>query len=173
MTERDVEFLKTGNSAWDDDVHDSHVVLARNDTSRGIFGKHKNDTTDSIIWNQPIVNCYEPEIAYVFNNGNYVVTLDDWSYNGDGDTVIVVYNKEGRLYKNYTLESLLPEKIIKKIDYDSYYGRRWRNEYRVDEDSMLFIFTTTLTTANFWSSKSVVDTFRLNLETGKIVNIEK
>ena len=113
MTDSDVKFIETGDCIWDYDLRNSHVVLARNDTCRGIFSKHINDTTDSVIWNKPIKNLYAPEVAYVFQNGNYVITLDNWGYNGYG-AVIVVYSRKGSLYRNYTLESFLPEKIIKK-----------------------------------------------------------
>ncbi|NQU31729.1 MAG: hypothetical protein HQ521_00705 [Bacteroidetes bacterium] len=61
-----------------------------------------------IIWEKDLVNKTAPEEAIVTNDGEYVLTFDDWFYIGKGENVIVVYDKKGDKLQNYRLNEFCP-----------------------------------------------------------------
>lgn len=63
-----------------------------------------------LIWNKPLANYDAPDGVLIANDGQTVVTLDDWHSHGFGD-VVVVYDENGDVRVSYNLEDLSPFKI--------------------------------------------------------------
>jgi hypothetical protein len=70
---------------------------------------------DKTIWEKNLVNNKCPLEAMVTNNGKYVITFDDW--HGAGKHPIVIYDENGKLIKEHSLESLGLKKFIKGLHY--------------------------------------------------------
>lgn len=54
-----------------------------------------------------LINQVAPTAAFISNNGQYVITIDNWGSRGWGDDVMVIY-KNGILLKKYSLEDISP-----------------------------------------------------------------
>ncbi len=94
---------------------------------------HTDVSIETFLWKAVLGNDYSPGKAFVSNDGEYVVTINECSgrvHGGFGDYVIAFYNKEG-LIKNYSLEQILhyPDKIDKKefgsLIHRTVSGRSW------------------------------------------------
>ena len=64
--------------------------------------KGEEDTVE--IWNKKLLNLFAPVTVLVSNNGDRVITLDDWSSLGYGYNVFAIYNELGELVKRYQLD---------------------------------------------------------------------
>lgn len=67
------------------------------------------------IWTGALVNDVAPVHVIVSNDGQYVVTFDNWHRMGIGDNVVVIYGNNGRLVRTLSLSDLLPPERIKKL----------------------------------------------------------
>ena len=65
---------------------------------------------DKTIWKGNLINKICPLKAMVTNNGKYVVTFDDWY--SVGKYPIVIYDKNGNLVKEHSLETLGLKKYV-------------------------------------------------------------
>jgi hypothetical protein len=71
-----------------------------------LYKVSENDTTQ--VWERNLVNRFAPVDAVVSNDGQYVVTFDNWYHVGYGADVMVVYNHNGDLRKMYSLQDISP-----------------------------------------------------------------
>ena len=69
----------------------------------------------SLIWKQNLVNQIAPVDAIVSNDGRYVVTFDNHHSMGYGKDVMVVYDYQGNLLKQYSLEQISPFPINRYV----------------------------------------------------------
>jgi TonB family protein len=124
-------------------------------------------------WSIPLVNEVAPASALVANDGSYVVTFDNWHSVGYGDDVVVIYDSEGRLWRKFGLEEVLPEWHLADIP-TSASSRRWGGEHRLDDENRLLL----LKIANFARPGEIVDSgdalrgysdMKISLESGKVV----
>ncbi len=69
---------------------------------------HRSSSGDTtVLWARTLVNKYGPRWAYVTNDGNYVITLDDWGTSSDKTKqFLVVYDSKGQLKRAFSLEDL-------------------------------------------------------------------
>ena len=84
-------------SAQDSTIIKCHAIL---------FKTSDSDTT--IIWKKKLINQISPVVAIVANDGNSIVTFDNWHSNGYGMDVMVAYDKTGGLIKRFKLEDFSP-----------------------------------------------------------------
>jgi len=71
------------------------------------LNKYRPQDRFRLIWNGELVNSKVPSKAIISSNG-YLVTIDDYYYSGK-DHAVVLYNKEGTLLKDFSLDQLIPE----------------------------------------------------------------
>ena len=77
-----------------------------------------NNSRQALLWKCTLGNEGVPQMVFVSDDGNNVVTSNEVSgrvHGGMGDYVLAFYNQEGMI-KNYSLEQILhyPDKIDKK-----------------------------------------------------------
>jgi hypothetical protein len=100
--------------------------------SRGYVYNSKED----LIYKFDLINLWAPRKAFVSNNGDYVVTIDDWGSAGTGNNVLVIY-KNGKLLKKYSLSEISP------IPFSDYYRTTssiwWFDKFDFINDSMFKI----------------------------------
>lgn len=71
----------------------------------------RTKATPRPIWRQNLVNQVAPVEAVVSNDGRYVVTFDNHHSMGYGKDVMAVYDYQGKLLKQYSLEQISPFSI--------------------------------------------------------------
>jgi hypothetical protein len=92
--------------------------------ARASFGRKKE------VWKIKLSNDVAPVDVLVSDDGQYVVTLDNWGRAGYGDDVLVVYGPDGNLVKKYSLEELLGDQA-QNVGH-SVSSRWWRKEARLE-----------------------------------------
>lgn len=65
-----------------------------------------NDTIE--IWNKKLINRIAPMSVIVANDGESIVTFDNWASMGYGVDVMVCYDKNGNLTHRFSLENISP-----------------------------------------------------------------
>ena len=63
---------------------------------------------DSLIWKEKLINQIAPVSAIVSNDGQYLITFDNWHSLGYGIDVMVIYDKDGMMLKRHKLEDISP-----------------------------------------------------------------
>ncbi|MHC4692314.1 MAG: hypothetical protein ACYS67_06205 [Planctomycetota bacterium] len=134
---------------------------------------HTDVSIETFLWKAVLGNDYSPEKAFVSNDGEYVVTINECSgrvHGGFGDYVIAFYNKEG-LINNYSLEQILhyPDKInekeFRRLTRRTTSGRSWaRKPVFFDSFDNKLIFCAWLTYGQRWLA--------WDISTGKEIKIE-
>jgi hypothetical protein len=136
--------------------------LAEANKCYAIFYKRLSDSTYSEVWTKPLINMYTPMGIYIFNNGRYFITFDDYPVYGYGDKVIAFYDSTGTLMWNSSLEKLIPDKYLSKLGKFEE-GRFWRDTTIVDEEEMTLSIVSNLIYQRLFNSKVVKDTFKIDL----------
>ena len=78
-----------------------------------------------------LVNEVSPVSALVSEDGNYLVTFDNWHAVGYGDDVVVIYRSDGTLVKKFSLEDLFTKDDISTFSH-SVSSRWWGGEHYID-----------------------------------------
>jgi len=81
----------------------------KNDSCVGTLYKYVGSDTIQ-IWTKKLINEDCPLSAIISNDGNYVVTFDDWY--GSSINAVVIYNNKGLLLKQFGLYDIVPREII-------------------------------------------------------------
>ncbi len=72
------------------------------------------------LWNVKLNNEVSPVSVIVSNDGDYVVTFDNWHGTGYGDNVVVIYNaSNGNLIKKLGLTDFLTESDVDGLSYST------------------------------------------------------
>ena len=79
----------------------------------------------------PLVNEVSPVSALVSEEGNYLVTFDNWHAVGYGDDVVVIYRSDGTLIKKFSLEDLFTKADIDSFSH-SVSSIWWGGEHYID-----------------------------------------
>jgi len=78
-----------------------------------------------LVWSGELSNNIEPNAAILSNNG-YLITLDETTSKGYFHS-LVLYDKQGKLIKDYSLDELIPESDI--YDFPTTVGSKyWRDK---------------------------------------------
>ena len=78
---------------------------------------YRINNTDTIeIWNKDLINRDAPGRVIVANDGNSIVTFDNWYYYRDGIDAMVIYGKNGELARRFNLADISPFPL-KEYDY--------------------------------------------------------
>jgi len=95
------------------------------------------------LWRKPIANEISPSTVFLADDGRWV-TLDNWARIGKGSNVIVFYDANGEMIKNYVLDQLLTKEEINPLTRTPS-TVFWRERQRLTHDGELEI---TLTSGN-------------------------
>jgi len=67
------------------------------------------------VWQMPLVNDVAPPSVLIADDGSFLVTFDNWHSVGFGDDVVVVYDRQGTLVRQLSLEQILPAVYVPHI----------------------------------------------------------
>ncbi len=154
------------------------VVPRKNtgDSAAGILYKLGADQQYHQIWSSHLSNKIAPERILVSNNGDYVVTLDNWCAAGRGDNVVVIYGSSGKLIKKFALRDVASKEEISKFHVTAE-GTWWGGEHFLDEGSSEIILKIKTGGFNLVSDRKpsyYVGEYRdvrIKLDTGEIINL--
>ena len=91
------------------------------------------------LWKIQLNNEVSPVTALVSNNGDYVITFDNWHGVGYGDNVVAIYNgSTGRLIKKLGLSDFLTESDIYNLP-ASTSSIHWRGTHQIDYEKKQLI----------------------------------
>ena len=93
---------------------------------RGILFRSHSGKTPHKLWESKLINSVSPYDVFVPDDGNYVVTFDNFNNVGYGSDVIVIYTKGGRLIRSLALEDILTANELSKIPISI--SSRWWHE---------------------------------------------
>lgn len=86
------------------------------------------------LWNVRLVNEVAPVSALISNNGDYVITFDNWHGVGYGDDVVSIYDGQtGTLIKKLGLSDFLTESDIYSLP-ASTSSIHWHGTHEIDYD---------------------------------------
>jgi len=83
----------------------------------GQLKKLEKDGGHVIIWASTMSNRIAPVEAIVSNNGEYVVTFDNWHSVGYGQNTVVIYDAKGQTLRELALSDFLSDKEIEKLQH--------------------------------------------------------
>lgn len=106
--------------------------------------------------------------VYFYKNNKYILSLDNWDCMGLGENVIVIYDIDGKAINSISLEKIIPEKEFHKI-HGSLGSKFWRDTFWVNEEQHIFMSVTTLVSMGFWKEKVSIDTFKIDIISGKLI----
>lgn len=114
----------------------------------------------------PLVNEVSPVSALVSNDGNYVVTFDNWHGVGYGDDVVVLYRPNGSVIKKFALEDLLTEGDIETLPH-SVSSIWWGGDHYIDDSSDLLVLKIISNRKSPWEDGATFRELKLELATGR------
>jgi hypothetical protein len=83
---------------------------------KGEFSARNDKGKMKTLWTIPLVNEVSPVDALVSDNGDYVVTFDNWHSVGYGDDAVVIYRAaDGSLVKKFALTDFLTESDFNEL----------------------------------------------------------
>jgi Gram-negative bacterial TonB protein C-terminal len=91
------------------------------------------------LWSIKLDNEVSPVSAILSNNGDYVVTFDNWHGTGYGDNVVVIYDaSNGKLIRKLGLSDFLTESDIDNLQYTTS-SIKWSGEHHFDYEKRQLI----------------------------------
>ena len=86
-----------------------------------------------VVWERQIANDIAPVSAIIRDDSEYAVTFDDWHGLGYGPNAVVVYGKDGKLVRAFSLSDLVPKDYIEALPH-SVSSIQWRGDPRFSKD---------------------------------------
>ena len=119
-----------------------------------------------VVWERQIANDVAPVSAIVRDDGEYVVTFDDWHGLGYGLNAVVIYGTGGRLVRALALSDIVPADYIKALPH-SVSSIHWRGDPRFSGDGQRVLIPVTVPSENFASDTVKID-LAVDLTDGKV-----
>ena len=119
------------------------------------------------IWATNLANAISPVTALVSDDGDYVVTFDNWYRIGWGNEVVVIYGANGALIKKYGLGDILSEDEIEKIP-RTVASRWWGGEHVIDEEKKTLILKVVSNGEMPYSEEAQFNEIHIDLKTGEL-----
>lgn len=118
-------------------------VMPRSNRTKRATGvlEHRQGARWTRVWQRPLVNAIKPASALIADDGQHVVTFDNWGNIGNGDNVVVIYGGDGKLIRSLRLTQLIPQYYIDGL-LRTYWSVDWQNEEQArigKQDVTLFI----------------------------------
>ncbi|MDQ3847329.1 MAG: hypothetical protein M3261_00050 [Thermoproteota archaeon] len=145
---------------------------AKNNYAKGTLYKLNEDGLYRKIRSFPLVNEVSPVDAIVSNNGNYIVTFDNWHSAGYGSDVVVIYRSDGSVIKQLALEDFLTENDIGTLP-ETVSSRWWGRDHYIDEKRNLLVLRIVSSTESKWTGSALEGAksyeLKLDLATGNLL----
>lgn len=120
----------------------------------------------------PLVNEVAPVSALVSNNGDYMVTFDNWHSVGYGDDVVVIYRSDGTLVKKFGLEDVLTAGDIDTFR-RSVSSMSWGGEHYIDESQGQLVLRVVSNGRSAWEDGAKFHELRIDLATARPLQAKK
>ena len=89
--------------------HDDYVPEDPEVRPQGVLERRLSEDKWQEVWRIDLVNDIAPTDAIVTDDGDYVVTFDNWYSAGYGENVVVIYGPNGSLVRSMTLTDIIPQ----------------------------------------------------------------
>nr|WP_144033851.1 hypothetical protein [Sphingomonas laterariae] len=121
------------------------------------------------VWKAPLANEVAPVTALVSNDGEHVVTFDDWHMVGLGSNVVAIYGRDGALVRSLELGDILPKDYIEALP-RSVSSLWWHDQDRISGDGKHVLLAVVVPRNDTMSSERLetVDV-AVDLDTGAVV----
>ena len=139
---------------------------ATENLAKGAFYARRAEGGYSKKWEFPLLNEVSPVSVRVSNNGDYVVTFDNWHGVGYGDDVVVIYRSNGALVKKFGLADLLTEGDIETLP-RSVNSIHWGGEHYIDDANGILILKIVSNGKSSWEGGAKYHEVRIELPTGR------
>ncbi len=110
-------------------VRDSHL----SNRARGVLLTRVRENTYRSVSSFDLRNEVAPVSALVTNDGQNIVTFDDWHGMGYGDNVVVIYRGDGSVVNNLALSDLVTERDELLLPH-TVSSIRWRVDVSIDQE---------------------------------------
>ncbi len=128
-------------------------------TCLGRFYALDNQYNYQLVWSRNILNTVSPSRAIVSNDGDYVVTMNEWTMGDNSDKILVVYGPGGKLIRNFTLNEIAGKDEIDSMKLSD--NRRWwREKIYSLKDSNIFTIQTVVKTSDSTTVRNVTIALR-------------
>jgi TonB family protein len=81
----------------------------------GKFYALDNRYNYQLKWTHNLLNAIAPSRVILSDSGEYVVTLNEWTADTNGDHILVIYGPGGELIKNLSLDDIIKSDKIKEM----------------------------------------------------------
>lgn len=119
-----------------------------------------------------LVNEVSPVSAIISNDGEYLVTFDNWHSMGYGDDVIVLYRSDGSLIKKFGLGDLLTEGDIKTLPH-SVSSIWWGGDHYIDESAGLLVLKIVSNRKSPWEEGVHFRDLKIGLADGRTLEAKR
>lgn len=109
-----------------------------NNWPRALFYSVDRNRQLNLLAEFKLVNEVAPVTALVSNDGQYLVTFDNWHSCGYGSDAIVIYHRDGSLVRSLSLEDVLTAKDFAVLP-RSVSSIQWGAQHYIDEDRHLLV----------------------------------
>lgn len=141
----------------------------RNNKSRGIFYARDANGILQKRWEINLLNEVAPVDVLVSDQGDYVITFDNWHNVGYGDDVVAIYSaSNGRLIKNFGLSEFLTEPDISSLP-SSVSSIWWGDEHFIDRANRQLVLQVTKGKRTFGKDVEYFQ-IRVDLTNGKVLD---
>lgn len=109
-----------------------------NDAARGRL-EQRTDNGWATVWSKELLNDVAPVDVLVTTNGQ-VATLDNWHMIGQGENVVVLYDRSGASVCSLTLDDLFPAVVVDHFPH-SVSSIGWRGKPRLSQSERMLSLT--------------------------------
>jgi len=122
------------------------------------------DTSKKMIYQARLVNSLAPVSAIISNDGENIITFDEWGQVGTSENVVVIYKRD-KLLKRYKLSDFLTDEEINLFD-RSVSSVWWYAFKEIDENARILRLKIA-TSLN--ETGKIIKKILINLKTGTIL----
>ena len=141
----------------------------KNNKCRGIFYVRNANGKLQKRWEIDLVNEVSPVDILVSNEGEHVITFDNWHSVGYGDDVVAIYSaSNGKLIKNFGLSAFLTEQDISSLP-RSISSIWWGGKHFLDPENQQLVLQVTKGKMTFDKDVEYFQV-RVDLTDGKVID---
>ena len=135
--------------------------------AKGKLERKRPDSGWETVWKKPLANLIAPTDALISDDGQYVVTFDNWYSTGHGENVIVIYRADGSLVRSMELTDLVPDYYTAQL-YNSVSSVDWRSGKGFSPDRGSLFIDVLLPNEDPYSRNPASARFHIKLSDGTV-----
>lgn len=135
---------------------------------KGILYRRAKNGTYQKVWSVPLSNEVAPVNAIVSNDGQYVITFDNWHMVGYGDNVVVIYGQDGKQINKLSLKDIFTDDEIIRLP-RSVSSIYWGAKHYIDEKKGLLVLSVVSRWSGSFDNEPEWKEMKVELRTGKIL----